>query len=346
MPKGPCWEVKEAIKRSSGDNYTVNAEKLRQEIEKLLPEVLLKDNLSAFAQAFRSQLNFTNRRQVFREARPIVNNFAKLDVSVAHLLKGLNMLKYYPQKLTYDDVIKLGKDVCNDVHKKPTSLPQLPWYFMKHVIGLDSDTRENCHVYVSRDDDASEPEDSDDDIHDSDKNDVHPLDLVYVIFLCADDFLRQELVDKMLRCQYAVPCILPSPKRENSASILLHWSMQSTTRSFYENGKILNKALVDVEAPLITCFSVGEEPSWKSRLLNKMLSPQQETFWHQGLKGGHCKQKISQGMVEVAWYLPGGRGGDYISPPCNFCKCQTKYNRLCESKWYASQIIVNVLHIY
>ena len=106
-----------------------------------------------------------------------------------------------------------------------------------------------------------------------------------------------------------VPFILPSPKRGNSAYLWLHWGLQSATRSFYDKGKIFNRALVDVEAPLVTCSSIGEEPSWKSKLLNKMLSPQQETFWHPGLKGGDCKQKISKGMVEVAWYLPGGSRG-------------------------------------
>ena len=83
---------------------------------------------------------------------------------------------------------------------------------------------------------------------------------------------------------------------------------------------------MDMEAPLVTCFSVVEEPSWKSRLLNKMLSPQQETFWHQGLKGGHCKQKISQGIVEVAWYLPGGRGGETFSHPVAFANIRDKHS--------------------
>ena len=322
MPKGMCKELKEAVKIAIGDNNTVDTEKLRTEIQNLLPEAVLKDNLTAFAQAFKYQLKCANR-QASAQADTNANKSGQLDASVAQLLKVINMTKYYPQKLTYEDVIKLGTDVYDDVNKKPTSLPELPWYFMKHIIGLDSNTRENCHVARGQDEDSSDSDDSDDDM-DEEIHSVHPLDLVYAIFLCADDFLRQELMDKMLRCQYSVPFILPSPKKESSTSSLLHWSMQSATRSFYENGRILNKALVDVEAPLVTCSSIGEEPSWKSRLLNKMLSPQQETFWHQGLKGGHCKQKISQGMVEVAWYLPGGRGGDTFFRPVAFANVREK----------------------
>ena len=101
----------------------------------------------------------------------------------------------------------------------------------------------------------------------------------------------------MARCQYAVPFILPSPQQEKpeSKNLILHWGLKSITRNFYHNGSVVNQTLVDVEAPLVVCMSIGEETSWKSRLLNKMLSPQQETFWHQGLKGGSCKQRISQG---------------------------------------------------
>ena len=54
------------------------------------------------------------------------------------------------------------------------------------------------------------------------------------------------------------------------------------------------------------------------RLLNKVLSPQQETFWHGVLEGGKCQQKVSQGMVEVSWYLPTGNGNDEFKTPVTF----------------------------
>ena len=49
-----------------------------------------------------------------------------------------------------------------------------------------------------------------------------------------------------------------------------------------------------------------------------MLSPQQDTFWHEGLEGGDRLQKVSQGMVEVSWYLPAGRGNDEFKTPVTF----------------------------
>ena len=66
---------------------------------------------------------------------------------------------------------------------------------------------------------------------------VHPLDLIYTIFLCADDFLRQELTDKMSRCQYAVPFILPPPKQDQARSLMLHWGLKEYNEKFLLQGR-------------------------------------------------------------------------------------------------------------
>ena len=165
---------------------------------------------------------------------------------------------------------------------------------------------------------------------------IHPLDLIYIIFLCADDFLRQELSEKMTRCQYAVPFILPQPYPTKSESLILHWGLKSMTRNFYSNNIVVNKNLVDTEAPLISFLAMGEETSWKPKLLNKMLSPQQETFWHQGLKGGNYKQKISKGMVEIAWYLPGRHDDNKFPYPIAFANVRQNS--------FKTQTVCDMLH--
>ena len=106
---------------------------------------------------------------------------------------------------------------------------------------MDSDTRENSQLktdFTADDNEGGESATDTDTETDTDSNSnddgdssyyeallysadnkMHPLDLIYVIFLCADDFLRQELADKMAKCQYAIPFILPpaghsmSPKK-------------------------------------------------------------------------------------------------------------------------------------
>ena len=190
-------------------------------------------------------------------------------------------------------------------------------------------------------DDDDEDSDTDPETDDADDEEdiikaVHPLDLVYIVFLCADDFLRQELSNKLARCQYAVPLILPPPEqnKHKAHSTVLHWGLKTISRVFYDNDNVVNSTLIDLEAPLITCFSLGMETSWKSKLLNEMLSPHQKSFWHQGLKGGDYKQRVSQGMAEVAWDLPGRQGDNKFPYPLTFVNvrgCSKYYDRLCRS---------------
>ena len=253
-----------------------------------------------------------------KAAEPEEEEERNLDERVQLWLEILDMKKYYPQKLTYEDVIKLKSEDFDDVSIKCTDFHQLPWYFMNHIISIDSDTRESCHIEDNNMDGIDDS--SSDDSEDESVNDVNRLDLIYIVFLCADDFLRQELIEKMIQCQYAVPFILPSAVKmeDKPKTLVLRWALQKSTKTFYQNNVVVNKPLMNVKAPLITCVSIGEETSWKSRLLNKMLSPQQETFWHQGLRGGSCKQVVSRGMVELAWYLAGKNGNGILANPLMF----------------------------
>ena len=295
----------------------------------------------ALMHLFKQQFHFRNKKVVAEENSEIM----EIDESVAGMLEVVGLKKYYPQKLKYEDVIMLTSSIHDEVNKKPTSLQQLPWYFMKHIIGVDSDTRESCHVVGSEEDLSSDSSDDDeeDDNRDSDSqiHAVHPLDLIYTIFLCADDFLRQELTDKMSRCQYAVPFILPPPKQDLGRSLMLHWGLKSITRNFCHRDTIVNKNLLDTEAPLVACVSLGEETYWEMKLINAMLSSQQETFWHRGLKGGNCKQMVSEGMVEVAWYLPGRHRENTFPYPVTFANLRqsvTNSNAVCESLCSAATV--------
>ena len=329
MPGGLCKELK-----------TADLESLNAAVNRELSGKQLMFELEALMHSFKQQFHFAYRNKKVEEEEN--SGIVEIDKSVERILEVLCLKKYYPQKLKYEDVIMLTSSIHDDITRKPTSLPELPWYFMKHVIGVDSDTRESCHVMGSNEyssdssDDDDENRDGDSEIHA-----IHPLDLIYSIFLCADDFLRQELTDKMSRCQYAVPFVLPPPKQDQPGSLILHWGLKSITSNFCYKDTVVNKNLLDTEAPLVACMSLGEETYWESKLINTMLSPQQETFWHHELKGGNCKQMVSEGMVEVAWYLPGRRGENPFSYPVTFAKLRqsvTNSNAVCESLCNAATV--------
>ena len=253
--------------------------------------------------------------------------------------------------------MKLSEDALKDVNEKPSTLPQLPWYFMRKILALDSTVRETGSAIkvkfekettVNHDtsdeneesDDSEESDEGEESEMDSDssstnstdeesegtdgenENAIHPLDLIYAIFMCADDFLRQELVDKMSKCQYAVPLILPSPDGNGTESQnqILHWGLQTISKTYREGDSSVTKTMVNVECPLVSCLQLGDNVPWKLKILNEMLGKESKNFWHEGLEGGDRIQKFSKGMVEVSWHLPGGRGRetDKFNTPVTF----------------------------
>ena len=349
IPGGLCKEADDACFRHRDDDNAIDLEELNTVSRERMEHSKIEIGWKTLWYDVKNQLNFLHLSEPMQ---PVTNHFINQssDNSVQDMLRVLDMEKYYPQKLKYEDVLMISSSVKDDINKKPVSFPELPWYFIKHVIGLDSDTRENCHVIEDQDEGEdnksnteSDNSDDDDDDEEIDMETVHPLDLVYIIYLCADDFLRQELSNKLARCQYAVPSILPSSQqhKQESNSILLHWGLKAISRVFYDSGRVVNSALVDLEAPLVTCISLGEETSWKSNLLNKMLSPQQETFWHQGLRGGDSKQRVSQGMAEVAWYLPGRQSDNKFPYPVTFVNvrgCSEHSEITCDQLYLSSTV--------
>ena len=221
MPFGICGELKDTIDPKRSINFVT----LERKISEMLPH--FQFDIKSFIHSFQSQLSFLQRgNQVDTRARGSsgeVHGEHSADV-VRKMLKDLGMTKYYPEKLTFEEITTLTSDVHNDVNKKPTSLPELPWYFIKHVIGLDSDAREECHAIGNTENSSHDGNDSSSDEDDDNSFGIHPLDLIYIIFLCADDFLRQEITDKMARCQYAIPFMFPS---STSKMMILYWALRS-----------------------------------------------------------------------------------------------------------------------
>ena len=302
-----------------------------------------------------------------------------LDESADKIFQTLDLKRYYPGKLSYGEVILLSPDILKDIAQRPKDPTELPWYFLKQVVGLNGNIIEDIvqeevtkstdsgsyHMQVFQpekrnvNEGMSEEEGWEEEWEEDEPqnnvinrikcfdtlNTVHPLDMVCAVFLCADDFLRQELADKMAQCQYAIPFILPLPhkneKGRSKGNLVLHWGLKSITRTFRTKSKVdladqqkvagksyveetvgnshvVHKTMVDAEGPVVSFLSLGEEITWKLKLLNKMISSVQETFWHPELAGGHCQQKMSREMVEVAWYLPGGHINDKFPEPFSF----------------------------
>ncbi len=281
-------------------------------IQKKLQEVFNGPDMNdptLIMQSLKQELMFNSTQGVNTDLYVSDNDHVPLeDESVSKLLTLLNLESYYPQKLTVAKIKELTADLIHDP-KLPTKLDELPWYFLRNIMGVNSSTRELCHIKNDKAQSSDESSDTDDDTNSTEiaLPSVHPLDLIAIIYMCADDFLRQEISDKMAKCQYAVPLILPSASCKTTSGHVLGLSLRSISREYSNYGRIEENSLVDVSNPIVSFVSLYDESEWQGKILNSFCTNIDHTFWYCGLKGGDTDQKVSNGMVELAWYLPSGR---------------------------------------
>ncbi|KAG9330466.1 hypothetical protein JZ751_024276, partial [Albula glossodonta] len=92
--------------------------------------------------------------------------------------------------------------------------------------------------------------------------------------------------------------------------------MMSTTARDESKG-FVEQSIVLTELPLISFVRLGNSSLSKSHILNQILSNPQEyhdTFIHRNLTRGNIPRRISNGLVEISWYLPCGKGNMDIFP--------------------------------
>ncbi|XDV53839.1 hypothetical protein PO909_022249, partial [Leuciscus waleckii] len=238
-----------------------------------------------------------------REAFPVQRNIMK------KLLENVGLAEYYGKKLTLHTVLQINKNSVTDVSVQ--SLSDLPWLFLKRLMLLQTTARS---VKCSSSDEAEDSESDDD--QDSAESDgpqsVNPLDVLTAVFLCSDSFLQQEMIMKMSMCQFAVPLLLPNSD-DNQITLML-WAMRDIVKKYRPHSLpdpsgFVEERIVLSDLPLVSFVRLGRCNISKSEILNKLLSNSQQytdTFVHFNMGCGNINKKISNGLVELAWYLPCG----------------------------------------
>ena len=140
MKENLCAKLKEACVPQG--NKRKDEERSQNVICRMLPEEQPKPDFWYLMYSIKGQLHFLKQQNKVKTMSE--ETMDKLHAPLEGLLELLDMTKYYPQKLKYEDVIMLRTDDFDDVNKKPTYRQDMPWYFMKHILSLDSETRENC----------------------------------------------------------------------------------------------------------------------------------------------------------------------------------------------------------
>ncbi|KAL2078989.1 hypothetical protein ACEWY4_024733 [Coilia grayii] len=264
------------------------------------------------------------------------------------LLNDLGLMNYYTDKLSLSTVLEINKNTITD--EPATSLSSLPWCFLKRLMMVNVTARGvkwSSPVDTSIDSanfDMYSELDSLVNCQDT-KDVVNPLDIVTALFLCSDGFLQQEMALKMSMCQFSVPLLLPSCNKNQPMFML--WALRDIVKKFRphsleDSRGFVEERIVLSDLPMVSFVRLGECSFSKSQVLNKLLSnPQQyhDTFLHHDMDCGDSPRKISDGLVEISWYLPcGNKNIDIFPEPVAVANLrgdirsfETQYSFLCQT---------------
>ncbi|XP_029609865.1 up-regulator of cell proliferation isoform X2 [Salmo trutta] len=277
-----------------------------------------------------------------------------MDAAVAEthlesLLLELGLEQHYTEKLALSNVLQIDEKTVTD--EPAQTLSAVPWTFLKRLMMVNVTARSvkctssggeaSCDASFGNIDlDLESLVDNMDS-----SNVVNPLDIVTALFLCSNGFLQQEMALKMSMCQFSVPLLLPNCDTENCTLML--WAMRDIVKKFRPHSLADPRGFVEdrivlSDLPMVSFVRLGACSLSKSQILNKLLSnPQQyhDTFVHHDMECGDSPRRISNGLVEISWYLPcGNKNIDIFGEPVAVANLrgdirlfETQYSFLCQT---------------
>ncbi|XP_039580185.1 interferon-induced very large GTPase 1-like, partial [Passer montanus] len=286
-----------------------------------------------------------NQFQSISEGSKSKENEVIANQEFLQLLKRLGLESHYPRKMGMGDFCTICKISLQD--SQPSQDKELPLYFLQKLLTVDYRVRyltfwDDSNRGLARVPQAREQENQQSGSFENflDKlmeaspecasrdSHVHPMDLQMAIFHCADDFLRQTLATKLAFCQLALPLLLPNPNTSHIEFLL--YALSQIQRSWKEAKKSVkqartksynNKLIFQAQTPIVSFIRIGSSASSsKSQLLNALLSKRKhDTFFHRHCKGSTRERLLMEGLVEIAWYCPGGSPDDNFECCVAFC---------------------------
>ncbi|KAJ8367089.1 hypothetical protein AAFF_G00331270 [Aldrovandia affinis] len=338
-----CWERPVSIE---GISYMIHII-YSCEGEEPRSEIISPETTTAVLSDLRPGMEYT-----FNITTVLPNNScSKASTACVHTKTNLDELvcelgleQHLKNKLTLSTVLEIDGETLTD--ESIQSLKSLPWCFLKRLMMVNVTARSvSC---AAKPDTASQSMDSFLDmlfIPQGNSNEINPLDLLTAVFLCSDGFLQQEMVLKMSMCQFSVPLLLPKGDAQQCTLVL--WAMRDIVKKFRQHSLadprgFVEGSIVLTDLPLVSFVRLGSSSLSKSQILNHVLSnPEQyhDTFVHRNMVCGDTPRKISNGLVEISWYLPcGNRNIDIFSEPVAIANLrgdlsdfQTQYSFLCRT---------------
>lgn len=238
--------------------------------------------------------------------KPIIQN------EFARLLKDLSLTKFYPSKITLQDVRSIKSPHL------PITERSIPWLMLTKIIMLNYKAREeDLSLFYEKNDElpVPEPYDSEDDLFAECEisSQIHPSDLFYVTFLSCDTMLKQEIISKLFTCRLAVPILY---RDVSNRHVLTKWGLRKILMNKRTENNSVQIDALNYCAKRVSFIRIGQQTLSKSKLLNEIMWDQNHpTFFNRDCRLGASKRRVASGLVEASWFVsscPGDAFGEHI----------------------------------
>ena len=259
----------------------------------------------------------TNQYSIFRKNNKAYNLFKKLD-----------LCKHYPMGLQLKDAlcVKSGPLKLSLYQTHPTSLKDLPDLVIHKLMSYDHRCRSDLMHTKTQDSENNEDGTDNKVAIGLDCESIHPVDSLLSVLICSNNFLRQDLLSRLAKCQLAVPFILPDPFTQQLSIPL--WAMRSIIKEWKcidSEEKIAEKTcpITKYKMPIISFIRFGKRQKRgisKSKLLNDAISSESNHnhFFHRDLAGGRSEVLLGKGLVDMCWYLSSGKKNETFPDAITF----------------------------
>ncbi|XP_071948946.1 interferon-induced very large GTPase 1-like [Antedon mediterranea] len=118
--------------------------------------------------------------------------------------------------------------------------------------------------------------------------------------------LQENSHRNLTREKLAIPLLIPVTDVPNKEWEMIVWGMRKITKKWQaSSGLSCQKSMVVERLPIVSALRLGRPKLSKSKVVNYVLNEQKhDIFFNSGSKGGNLEQKLSDGLLEMAWYLP------------------------------------------
>uniref|UniRef100_A0A3B3R625 VLIG-type G domain-containing protein n=1 Tax=Paramormyrops kingsleyae TaxID=1676925 RepID=A0A3B3R625_9TELE len=248
-----------------------------------------------------------------------------------NLLKKLGLSDLFPKKIKLNDILVIDR---LSMHiNQPYRVQDLRSQYLYKLMILDYNVRYLSFKPVADpplEDDGTTFDDFDffntneeltsgADLADTESH-IHPMDIHMAVFHCANDFLRQYMYTKLSTCQFALPFLVPNQGTEGLEFPFwplrhIKKSWQSITNSSADNpGKYQTRQMFSTPVPVVSFLRLGTSFTSKSQIMNSVISKQRHNvFFNRHCKGSAPNSMLMNGVVEIAWYCPGGKKDDIFN---------------------------------